>query len=78
MIDLSKGSHAKDDHHEMHHLAKSSLDKLTPHLEVNFIAHSRNSNLKLKPSVETVLAQKAIIEEGGGHSVKSQLELAPK
>lgn len=69
------------DHHEVHHRAKRDLDnhaddaKSSPHIEVNFRAHNRDFKLKLKPDVETVFAQEAIIENGDGDSVKSQLNL---
>lgn len=69
------------DHHEIHRRAKrdlttentSALKAKQNTIEVNFKAHDREFKLRLKPDVESVFADTAVIENSQGESIKKQI-----
>lgn len=66
------------DHHHVRRRAKRNIeqhrsDKTKFPIHVNFKAHDRTFNLRLRPDVESVFADRAIIENDQGQSIKDHL-----
>jgi disintegrin and metalloproteinase domain-containing protein 10 len=73
------------DHHEVHTRAKRSIEqekldeksddqknKIFP-IKINFRAHNRDFKLRLRPDVDSVFANEAIIEDSKGDSIKHDI-----
>ncbi|KAG9510545.1 Disintegrin and metalloproteinase domain-containing protein 10, partial [Fragariocoptes setiger] len=65
------------DHQEVHRRAKRDLDSFTHShpIKIDFKAHGRSFDIRLKPDAESVFSHDVVIENGNGESIRDHIDM---